>query len=132
MSTKKVKGFGRYGARYGVGIRKRTLKIEAKQKAEHNCPNCSAPRVKRKAAGIFECRKCGFEFAGGAYFPETMSGTIVKKMVMQKSFLPNVKELVEAPIEKEAEEEKPNQEKEAAKPVSKTAKKKKHKKESKK
>jgi len=95
MSTKKVKRTGRFGSRYGVGIRKRLLKIEAGQFAPHNCPECSAPRVRRKAPGIFYCRKCGYEFAGGAYFPETMTGNIVKKMVSQKVFLPSLRNLIE-------------------------------------
>jgi large subunit ribosomal protein L37Ae len=94
--TKKVKRLGRLGSKYGVGIRKRVLKIETEQYAKHACPNCSAPKVKRLAAGIFKCRKCGLEFTGGAYVPETMTGTIVKKMVVQRTFLPNLKELIES------------------------------------
>jgi len=104
MATKKVKRTGRFGSRYGVGIRKRLLKIESEQFAVHNCPECGAPKVKRKAPGIFECRKCGYEFAGGAYVPETLAGSIVKKMVSQKSFLPNLKELIEAKELQGAEE----------------------------
>ncbi|MDD5163631.1 MAG: 50S ribosomal protein L37ae [Candidatus ainarchaeum sp.] len=106
MATKKVKRTGRLGSRYGVGIRKRLLKIESEQFAPHNCPECGAPKVKRKAPGIFYCKKCGYEFAGGAYVPETMSGTIVKKMVSQKVFLPNLRNLIEAkekaPVQAEA------------------------------
>jgi large subunit ribosomal protein L37Ae len=95
MATKKVKRLGRLGVRYGVGIRKRLLKIESEQFAPHNCPECGAPKVKRKAPGIFYCKKCGYEFAGGAYVPETMTGNIVKKMVLQKVFLPNMRNLIE-------------------------------------
>ncbi|HLC36346.1 MAG TPA: 50S ribosomal protein L37ae [archaeon] len=86
MSTKKVKSTGRYGARYGVGIRKRLIKVEEKQKRKHSCPDCGFKKVSRRAAGIFSCRKCGLEFAGGAYFPETLTGNIVKKTVSQKAF----------------------------------------------
>lgn len=142
--TKKVKRLGRFGSRYGVGIRKRTLKIEAQQFAKHSCPQCSAPKVKRLAAGIFKCRKCSYEFAGGAYLPETMSGSLVKKIVVQKTTLPNLKGQREKDKEKEIfkeekKKEKPKEEKkhvekkneDGVKPVSKTAKKKKAKKEKK-
>ena len=99
--TKKVKTTGRFGARYGVGIRKRVLKIESEQKKKHLCPKCGFKRIKRKGTGIYYCTKCNTEFAGGAYLPETMTGKIIRKMVAQKSFLPNLKVLTEA---KELEE----------------------------
>ena len=113
--TKKVKRLGKFGSRYGVGIRKKLLKIEASQYGEHNCPWCNSKRIKRKAAGVFLCKKCGAEFAGGAYVPETMAGSIVKKMVTQKSFVPNLKELAASKEEEKVEE--------TPKTVSKTAKK---------
>ena len=94
-NTKKVGRAGRYGARYGIGIRKRLLKIEDKQRKFYNCPFCGFKKVRRKAAGLFSCRKCGATFTGGAYLPATLSGSIVQKMVTQKAFLPNLKELLE-------------------------------------
>lgn len=99
--TKKVSSTGRFGARYGVTIKKRVLKIEQKQKQKHVCPSCGFAKVKRKSRGIFECRKCSHVFAGGAFLPQTLSGGIIKKMVSQKSFLPLVQELTEAQAEKE-------------------------------
>ncbi|MBN1940553.1 MAG: 50S ribosomal protein L37ae [Candidatus Diapherotrites archaeon] len=122
--TKKVKQLGKFGSRYGVGIRKRLLKIESNQYREHHCPCCDSTRIKREAAGVFNCKKCGAEFAGGAYVPETMAGTIVKKMVTQKSFVPNLRDLV-ASKEQEPKEEKKEKKPEAPKTVSKTEKKKK-------
>lgn len=96
MATKKLKSVARFGARYGLGVKKRVLEIEQRQKQKFNCPNCGFPKVKRKARGIFKCRKCGSKFTGGAFIPETLTGSIVKKMVSQKAFLPAMKELIEA------------------------------------
>lgn len=93
--TAKVKSAGRFGSRYGVGIRKRVIKIEKAQRAKHRCPECGFDKIKRTATGIYECGKCSVRFAGGAYVPETMSGSIVRKMVTQKAFLPNAKNLLE-------------------------------------
>ena len=84
--TKKVKSAGRFRARYGVGIRKRLLKVELEQKQKHLCPSCGFKKVKRIDSGIFECKKCNTRFAGGTFLPETMSGTIVKKIISQKHF----------------------------------------------
>ncbi len=93
-STKKVQSAGRYHARYGVGIRRRLLKVEGQQKKPVACPSCGFSRVSRQAPGIFWCKKCNAQFAGGAYFPQTLTGSIVSKMVSQKSFLSNVGELL--------------------------------------
>lgn len=95
-STKKVKSAGRYHARYGIGIRRRLIEIEEKQKKPHACPYCGYQKVKRKAAGIFFCAKCDSKFAGGAFVPQTLTGSIVTKMVNQKSFLPALTQLIEA------------------------------------
>ncbi len=113
-STKKVKSAGRFGSRYGVGIRKRLLKVEQKQKEAFECPSCGYKKVKREAAGIFACRKCQTRFSGGAYYPQTLTGRIVAKMVSQKSFLPSMVELLSATevqtSEKAAKDTESNQE----------------------
>lgn len=103
-NTLKVKTAGRYGARYGVGIRKKLLKIESKQRKYYQCPFCGAERVRRKAPGLYSCRKCSNTFTGGAFLPVTLPGSIVQKMVAQRSFLPSMKELLSAK-EEGAEEE---------------------------
>ncbi len=96
MSTKKVGSTGRFGSRYGVGVRKRVLGVEKIQKQKHRCPYCQLGTVKRLDSGIFKCRKCGVSFTGGAYFPKTMTGSIVQKMVEQRYFAPaQLKELLE-------------------------------------
>lgn len=94
--TKKVKSAGRFGSRYGRGIRDRVVNVEEKQRRFHECPSCGFNKVKRVSTGLFRCRKCNAVFTGGAYYPSTMGGTIVKKMVSQRKFLPMVKELIEA------------------------------------
>jgi len=66
---KKVGSAGRFGARYGKKVRKIVAEIEKVQKQRHICPKCNMPYVKRVAAGIWECKKCGTKFAGLAYVP---------------------------------------------------------------
>jgi len=123
--TKKVKHAGRFGSRYGKGIRDRIVGIETKQRTLHVCPGCGFKRVKRITTGLYRCKKCGFKFAGGSYTPDTMSGRIVKKMVAQKKFLPLAKNLLE--IQEEREKgllEKKQDAKEAAEETEKPVKKK--------
>lgn len=94
MATEKVKQLGKYGSRYGVGIRKRLLKIEPRQRAEQYCPLCGFPKAKRDSPGIYCCGKCGKTFSGGAYLPETDTGKIIRKMVAQKNYLSQAVELL--------------------------------------
>lgn len=105
--TKKVSTAGRYGARYGTGIRKRIIKVERKQNVKEICPKCGFKRLKRISSGIFICRKCALKFAGGAYFPHTLTGGIVGKMIAQKSFSSGISELeaAKAAAEESAEKE---------------------------
>ena len=68
--TEKAGTAGRFGARYGVVVRNRVKAIEAHEKAKHECPNCHHMNVKRVAAGIWQCSRCGNKFAAGAYSPK--------------------------------------------------------------
>ncbi len=117
-NTLKTSTTARFGSRYGVGVKKRVLKVENKQKEKVACINCGFKKIKRKSRGIFYCKKCGHTFAGGAFLPQTLSGGIIKKMVVQKSFLPLTKELLEATETKEevVAEEEPAHEKGRKKP----------------
>lgn len=72
--TRKVGSSGRYGARYGLKIRKGLKAIEAERSTWYTCPRCRRPSLQRKGAGIWECRKCNHKIAGGAYKPETGIG----------------------------------------------------------
>ncbi|CAH8437894.1 unnamed protein product, partial [Schistosoma guineensis] len=65
--TKKVGIVGKYGVRYGASLRKTIKKIEISQHAKYNCNFCGKDSLKRKAAGIWECKACKKVVAGGAY-----------------------------------------------------------------
>lgn len=78
-STKKLGPAGRFGARYGSLARKQVAGIERIQRAKHACKRCGAHAVRRIHTGIWECRKCDFQFAGGAYYPATGAGLGTQK-----------------------------------------------------
>ena len=67
--TKKVGSVGRLGVRYGVRIRRRIQEVDVGLHGWHPCPRCAAKSVRRLASGVWECRRCGVQFAGGAYRP---------------------------------------------------------------
>jgi len=79
--TKKVGSTGRFKSRYGVRTRTQVRNIEIKQKAKHICPSCGHQKVKRIGTSIWQCKKCGSKFAGGAYQPRTEAGQNVEKML---------------------------------------------------
>ncbi len=85
----------RFGARYGRKLKERFGKIELEQRKKQKCPYCSAPKVKRIAVGIWECRKCKTKFTGKAY-------SVSKKI----TFKEETKEspVIEEEIKKEAKE----------------------------
>ena len=66
--TKKVKASGRYKVGYGTRVRVKLVAVESKQRKKQICPFCKKPTAKRKSAGIWNCKKCGKNFAGGAYY----------------------------------------------------------------
>ncbi len=85
-STHKAKGkvtgsSGRFGCRYGRFVRKRINEIEKISHALHRCPKCDMESVARKGTGIWECRKCGYKFAGGAYQPMTPTMKIAQRAI---------------------------------------------------
>ena len=73
--TKKVGSTGRFGARYGRGVKVAVEKIERKQRIIYVCPSCKNKSLKRLSAGIWKCSRCNSKFAGGAYSPTTESVT---------------------------------------------------------
>lgn len=67
VKTKKVKSAGRFGAGYGTYLRNRLNAVESSQRKKQSCPKCNKLGVKRLAAGIWHCEKCGAQFASHAY-----------------------------------------------------------------
>lgn len=78
---KGVGSAGRFGARYGRVNRRRVAEIEADTNADHECPDCGAERVSRTGTGMWECGRCDYAFAGGAYRPETPGGRTVRRSI---------------------------------------------------
>ncbi|HLC92496.1 MAG TPA: 50S ribosomal protein L37ae [archaeon] len=101
MTTLKVGSTGRFGSRYGVGIRRKLLKVEPLQFKRHDCPNCGSESVKRQSRGIFNCSKCLHSFVGGSYVPRTLAGTIISKMVTQKTFAPEMVDTLAKGLERD-------------------------------
>ncbi|MFH1451686.1 MAG: 50S ribosomal protein L37ae [archaeon] len=65
VKRKKIGAAGRFGAGYGK-IKHRLNAVEKKQRIRQECPFCKG-RAKRKAKAIWNCTKCGKEFAGGVF-----------------------------------------------------------------
>ncbi len=91
----------RFGSRYGRKTRHKFARVEAEQRKGHKCPYCSEPKVKRIAAGIWNCRKCGAKFTGKAY-------TVPKKVVIRQEA---AREEILEESKEEKKEEKPEEEK---------------------
>jgi len=69
--TQKAGQTARYGARYGVSVRRRAGAALTKLKKSYTCPSCQYPKVSRRASGIWSCKKCNHTFAGGVWEPFT-------------------------------------------------------------
>ncbi|ORD93601.1 ribosomal prt L37A [Enterospora canceri] len=86
--TKKAGITGKYGCRYGSTLRKTIKGIEESQHRKYTCKSCGKDSVKREVVGIWECRSCGYKFAGAAYAPTSPSGrtysALIRSMNKQK------------------------------------------------
>ena len=65
VKTKKIKSAGRFGAGYGR-VKNKLIEVETKQRKKQTCPFCKGI-AKRKAKGIWKCKKCGKTFASDVY-----------------------------------------------------------------
>jgi len=79
--TQKAGATARFGARYGVSVRRRAGSALAKKSRKYTCPSCHYPKVRRQAAGIWECRKCDHKFSGGVWEPYTRASDANKRIV---------------------------------------------------
>jgi len=73
------------GARYGSTLRKRYIKVLSETKKAHKCPQCGSASIRRESVGVWNCRKCGLTFTGGAYTPVTKLGVVAKRAVKGSS-----------------------------------------------
>jgi len=69
--TKKLGSAAKWGARYGLSVKKQVRAIDDVKKVRYSCPRCCKTNVKRVSSGIWECRSCSLKFTGGAYQPTT-------------------------------------------------------------
>jgi large subunit ribosomal protein L37Ae len=67
------------GVRYGATVRKRYIKVITELKKPHRCPQCGFVKVHRLSVGVWQCDKCNYTYAGGAYTPITKLGAIAKR-----------------------------------------------------
>ena len=67
------------GVRYGATVRKRYIKVITELRKPHRCPQCGFVKVHRVSVGVWQCGKCSYTYAGGAYTPVTKLGGIAKR-----------------------------------------------------
>ncbi len=70
----------RFGVRYGRTLKEKFGKIEKERLERSLCPLCRKTKMKRLAAGIWECKKCNVKIAGAAYTVQR----IVKQTTAEK------------------------------------------------
>ncbi|MEM4222057.1 MAG: 50S ribosomal protein L37ae [archaeon] len=94
MATK-LKSASRFGSRYGSSLKKIVASIEEKKSSRYVCPKCEKKGVKRVSYAMWECTKCGYFFAGGAWSPKTELGELIERIVEGKEKI-NIEELVKS------------------------------------
>ena len=79
MKVKKVGPAGTFGPRYGTVARRRYAEVISAMRLPHECPRCHVRAVRRLSVGVWNCRKCGVKFTGGAYLPITKLGDVSRR-----------------------------------------------------
>jgi len=103
----------RLGARYGRTIKFKLGKIEAEQRKKHKCPYCNYDQVRRKALGIWYCKKCKATFTNKAYTVGKL-GPLIKPVEEQEMHLMAEEVKEEAKQEPDKADETDENEKEEA------------------
>jgi large subunit ribosomal protein L37Ae len=103
---------GGLATRYGTAPRRRYIDILVRMRRKHECPKCKVRAARRLSVGLWQCRRCGNQFTGGAYFPFTKIGEVAKRAAT-RSPLTSPSELIkeEPPSISETESEKPKRKK---------------------
>jgi len=100
---------GGLATRYGTAPRRRHIDILVRLRKKHECPKCKVRAARRLSVGLWQCRRCGNQFTGGAYFPFTKVGEVAKRAAASATPLISTSELMEEETTSvsEAESEKP-------------------------
>ena len=100
---------GGLSTRYGTAPRRRHIDILVRLRKKHECPKCKVRAARRLSVGLWQCRRCGNQFTGGAYFPFTKVGEIAKRAAASATSMISPSESMEAETTSisEAESEQP-------------------------
>jgi large subunit ribosomal protein L37Ae len=118
--TVKVGITGKYGTRYGQKLRKQVKAIEILQRTKYTCPFCGKNSIKRAAVGIWKCKACRRNIAGGAWEFSTSAAQTARTTInrLKKDKVELKKEVEEVVVEEEKKTKgKKNQEKKDKKPA---------------
>jgi len=118
--TNKVGITGKYGTRYGQKLRKQVKAIEILQRTKYTCPFCGKDSVRRAAVGIWRCKACRRNIAGGAWEFSTTAAQTARSTInrLKKDTVELKKEVEEVVVEEEKKTKgKKNQEKKEKKPA---------------
>ena len=83
--TQKAGATARFGARYGVSVRRNAGAAMAKRSRKYTCPVCQYPKVERTSVGIWSCKKCDHTFAGGAWEPLTRASDANNRIIRRNA-----------------------------------------------
>jgi large subunit ribosomal protein L37Ae len=117
--TVKVGITGKYGTRYGQKLRKQVKAIEILQRTKYTCPFCGKNSIKRAAVGIWKCKGCRRNIAGGAWEFSTTAAQTARSTInrLKKDTIELKKEVEEVVEEEKKTKGKKNQEKKEKKPA---------------
>jgi large subunit ribosomal protein L37Ae len=86
---------GGLATRYGTAPRRRHIDILVRLRKKHECPKCKVRAARRLSVGLWQCRRCGNQFTGGAYFPFTKVGEVAKRAAASATSMIPPSELME-------------------------------------